>query len=249
MKISRLYNIPYRELDFVNVNLSKDNLLFLDPLKIKRSKTEMGKSCYRKVTEFINNLLELARNRNYEELLKVVDNLYERNETRLGYGLITSFGKSFGQNGGKYLMQSLANNDLILSGKVEDIFDCMMVLPNIAEDKVSDLVTSIIFIDLINYTQQQCQKWKIPTKKIELRKLCWKHETSEWVKVFANLPTFKREPIVFVPKEFIGNKFIFSHEKLYREVIIPIYKDREKGIPGSQYIISFKNRKETCFGK
>ena len=248
MKLSTLYQIPYQKLEFVNLSLKQDNLLFIDPLKLKRSKTEMGKTCYKKVEEFINNLLKLARERNYKELLKIVDNLYERNETRLGYGLITSFGKSFGQNGGKYLVQAL-NNDLIISGQVEDIFDCLMVLPNIAEDKVSDLITSIIFMDLISFTQKQCKKWKIPTKRVELKKLCWNHEKSEWVKLTKKLPTYREDPIVFVPKEFVGKRFIFSHVKLYRDVIIPMYKDREKGFDDSKFIIKFKNRKETCFRK
>ena len=59
MKLSTLYQIPYQKLEFVNLSLKQDNLLFIDPLKLKRSKTEMGKTCYKKVEEFINNLLKL----------------------------------------------------------------------------------------------------------------------------------------------------------------------------------------------
>ena len=36
MNISLKYHIPARKLDFVNINLSKDNKIFLDPLKIKK---------------------------------------------------------------------------------------------------------------------------------------------------------------------------------------------------------------------
>ena len=36
------------------------------------------------------------------------------------------------------------------------------------------------------------------------------------------------KPIVFVPKSFTGKKFLFSYDKLYRDVIIPLYKEREK---------------------
>ena len=248
MKISRLYNIPYQALDFVNISIVKDNLLFIDPLKIKRSGTEMGRICYKKIEEFIDNLLQLAKERKYTELLKIVDNLYERNETRLGYSITSSFGKSFGANGGKYLVQALTNNDMIMSGKVEDIFDCMMVLPNIAEDKVSDLITSIIFMDLIKYTQEQCKLWNIPTKRIELKKLCWDHKKSEWVHITKKLPVYNDEPIVFVPKKFAGKSFTFSHKRLYRDAIIPIYKDREKKIRGSKYIVKYKNGRKHVLG-
>ena len=33
MNISNKYHIPAKELDFVNINLSKDNRLFIDPLR------------------------------------------------------------------------------------------------------------------------------------------------------------------------------------------------------------------------
>ena len=244
-----MYDIPAKKLEFVNVNLDKDNKIFLDPLKIKRSKTEFGKKCYNKIEEFINNLLNLAKNRNYKELLKIIDNLYERNETRLGYSINSSLGKSFGENGGKNLVQSLANNKMIINGKVEDIFDCLMIVPNIGEDKVSDLITSIIFMDLIEYTQKQCNMLKIPLEKVKIKKLCWNHQESNWIKLNTELPIFEKKPIVFVPKEFAGIQYIFSYEQLYRDVIIPLYKEREKKTPGSKYIIKFKSRKKTCFRK
>ena len=41
---------------------------------------------------------------------------------------------------------------------------------------------------------------------------------------------------------------MFSYEKLYREVIIPLYKEREKEIPGSRFVIQYKNGKKHVLG-
>lgn len=49
MKISTRYHIPAVKLDFANINLSKDNLLFLDPLRIRNGSTELHKRCYCKI--------------------------------------------------------------------------------------------------------------------------------------------------------------------------------------------------------
>lgn len=242
MKISTVYKIPAYKLDFFNIDVKIDNKMFLDPLRIKKSNTELGKKCYKNIERFINNLLDLVKQRDYKELLNIIDNLYERNETRLGYSIDTNFGKSFGENGGKNLVQSLSNNKMIINGKVEDIFDCIMIIPNIGEDKVSDLITSIIFLDLIKYTQEQCNMWKIPLENVKVKKLCWSNEKAEWIKLKTELPVYKNKPIVFVPKEFIGKQHIFCYEHLYRDVIIPLYKEREKKNKGSKFVIKFKNR-------
>ena len=121
MKISVKYNLPARELNFVNINLDKDNKLFIDPLKIRRGKEEIHKRCYNKIETFVNMMIKLAKDRKYSKLLELVNNFYERNETRLGYSLETTHGKSFGENGGIDLVKVLVKDDIVESGFVEDI--------------------------------------------------------------------------------------------------------------------------------
>lgn len=41
------------------------------------------------------------------------------------------------------------------------------------------------------------------------------------------MPIHSKRPIVFVPKSFVGKEYIFSYEKLYRELIIPEYNENE----------------------
>ena len=248
MKISLKYHISANKLDFVNINLSKDNKIFIDPAKIKKGTSEFHKSCYQKVENFIQNLLELSKRREYSTLMKIIENLYERNETRLGYSLETTHGKSFGENGGRDLIRLLAKNEWVQNGEVEDIFDCLIMIPNIGEDKVSDLITTILFTDLINYTQKQCEMWDIEMQKVKLDKLCWDAENEKWVRLKEELPMHNERPIVFVPKSFTGKKYLFSYEKLYRDVIIPLYKEREKTTKGSRFVVQYKNGKKHVLG-
>ena len=149
MKISRKYQLPAEKLDFININLAKDNKIFIETVKIKNGTSESHKTCYKKIDSFIQILLELSRKREYKKLLEIIDNFHERNETRLGYSLESTYGKSFGENGGRDLVKLLAKNEMVSNGEVEDIFDCLIMVPNIGEDKVSDLITTIIFLDLI----------------------------------------------------------------------------------------------------
>lgn len=248
MNISIKYHIPARKLDFININLTKDNKLFIDPLRIRNGNTEFHKRCYSKIEMFVNSMINLAQNRQYKKLLEFIDNFYERNETRLGYSIQTIYGKSFGENGGTDLVKSLTKNDILESGFVEDIFDFLIMVPNIGEDKVSDIITTIIFLDLVEYTQEQCKLWKIPTEKVALDKMCWNAEIEIWEKIEAELPVYSNKPIVLVPKSFVGSSYLFSYEKLYREVIIPLYKDLELQNKGSRFVVKYKNGRVHVLG-
>ena len=193
MKISRKYQLPAQKLDFVNINLAKDNKIFIDPVKIKNGTSEIHKTYYKKIDSFIQILLELSRKREYKKLLEIIDNFHERNETRLGYSLESTYGKSFGENGGRDLVKLLAKNEMVSNGEVENIFDCLIIVPNIGEDKVSDLITTIIFLDLIKYTQEQCNLWKIEMKNVSISKLCWNADNETWIKVKKQLPIDERK--------------------------------------------------------
>lgn len=248
MNISTKYHIPARELDFVNINLSGDNQLFIDPLKLKKENKPLHQKAYQEVNYFMQKLLNLARERKIEEINQIIENLYERNETKLGYSLRTKHGKSFGENGGKILFHTLAKSEMILAGLVEDIFDCIIMLPNIGEDKVSDLITTIIFLDLVEYTKQQCQKYNIPTRQVELEKLCWNAQKEQWEKVITELPIHCKTPIVFIPKSMVSRKVEFSYEQLYRQLIIPFYKQRELEDPESKLVFHYKNGRNQVKG-
>ena len=235
-------------MDFVNIDLTKDNKLFIDPLRIRNGKTDFHKNCFAKIERFVEIMINLSQERKFKELIEFIENFYERNETRLGYSIDTMYGKSFGENGGTDLVKQFTKNNIWESGFVEDIFDFMMVIPNIAEDKVSDLITTILFLDLIEYTQNQCEKWKIPTKKVTLDKLCWNSDSETWEKRKKELPVYRDRAFVLVPKSFVGKDYIFSHEKLYRDVIIPMYKELELKNKESKFVVRYKNGRVHVLG-
>lgn len=241
MNISTKFHIPARKLDFVNINLTNDNKLFIDPLLIKRGNTEFHKNCYKTIENFVSKLLLLAHQKQYTVLSEFINNMYERNETKLGYSQDTTYGKSFGENGGTDLIKLLSKNGILESGFVEDIFDCLIMIPNIGKDKVSDLITTIIFLNLVKYTQEQCAKWNIPTKLVKLSKLCWNSRIEKWEEREEVLPLYNEKPIVFVPKSFTDKNYIFSYEKLYRKIIIPLYKELELKNDESKFVIKYKN--------
>jgi len=42
MKLNCKYKIPYKDLDFVNIDLKGDNKFFIDPYKLKKGETRIS---------------------------------------------------------------------------------------------------------------------------------------------------------------------------------------------------------------
>ena len=65
MKLFTKYNIPDNA-GFVNVELAKDNTVWIDPMMMHMDKSEMGKRCCLIVQQYFSHLLKLAINNDYK---------------------------------------------------------------------------------------------------------------------------------------------------------------------------------------
>lgn len=244
MKLYRYFGIK-EETDFVNVRLEKDNRLFIDPFLIYKSKNQFDKQCYKNIEEFFTILIEYAKKKDDKNAIKLVKNLYEREETRLGYSLKSYSGKGFSKSGGIKLYNALKENHALQEGLVKDIFDCNIMLTNLGEDKISDLVTSIIFLKLVEFTEEQCSKYQIPTYEVKINKKCWNADKLIWENISCKLPIDKKEnPIVFVPKNITSYKQTFTYENVYQEIYIPYYEQIELNSGNKELLIEYKNGKK-----
>lgn len=241
MRINNKYHLPREEISFVNIELSKDNLYFLDPYRIYQGEDELSKECKKIIEEYMKQLLEVTKARCKKKADELTKYLIERNETRLGYSHHHIKGKSMGKGGGKDFVQLLVENKQTMDGLIEDIFDCAIMIDNVGEDKVSDLLTSLLSIPLIRYTQEECNMWKIPMKNVILKKKNWDAEKKIWVTLETSLPIYNKMPIILVPKKFVSRNYVFSYKTFYRDVIIPEYKKRELSNPNSDILIHYKN--------
>lgn len=241
MKLCRYLKLE-QETEFVNIKLEKDNKLFIDPFLLKTGESNFCRECYQKVENFFQKLVKYAKEGKDKEAYKLVRNLYEREETRLGYSLKSYSGKGFSKTGGMALYRNIKESQAFSLGILEDIFDCAIMLDKIGEDKISDFITSLIFLDLITFTQEKCKEYHIPIEEIEIVKKCWNSKEEKWEKIHTKLPLDKKKnPIVFTPKEIVDFHMMFSYQKIYQDFYIPFYEQQELQNGNEKLIIRYKN--------
>lgn len=144
------------ELDFVDVYINTDMPLFVDPYFISRENNEWCKNATEEIRNFFQKIIENI-NRNPNLCKKMLSNLKETNETRLGLSKGRPNGRGIGGKQANYLFEKLSNSKAVQTGFIQDISECELMVDGISFDKISDMTINIIRKYLIKYTQIQCE--------------------------------------------------------------------------------------------
>lgn len=204
MNISEYFKIGYQQskLDFVDVRLNTDNLLFVDPRLIESLDTPLVKIMQKHLEIYWGELIKNVRQKSFKEADYLLSGLGEPNETRLGYAFSKHYGNSVGDKLKQSISDTIYNNLAVKTGVLSHFADIELFFKDISSDRISDMTTKIIKSTLIEYTQEQCRLHNIPMKKF-IQDDIFDCETLKWVKNNVQLPEYYGKPIIFVPKYIV----------------------------------------------
>ena len=225
MTICQKYGIK-EDVDFYDIDLKRDNKLFVDPYMIAIARSDLAHKCHNDVVVYFSQLLSFARSNNKEEGYKLVEYLKENNEFRLGYSKDKSRGNGFGEERGRQLFDEIQSSSATKAGVLEDIFDTSVMIKGVGADLISDLTLNIICENLINYTQEQCKRYSIPMELVRLKRPVWSPKANEWVHNYQTmLPVADGKPIIFVPKDFARSTLVYNYTRFYSKGMMEYYEN------------------------
>ncbi|PHR93127.1 MAG: hypothetical protein COA80_13700 [Leeuwenhoekiella sp.] len=204
MNISYFFDLGSQQpdLDFVDIKLETDNLLFIDPRLIEFSQSRYSSEMHFCIESFWGEFIKRVRSKDKREIYSLLAGLKEPQETRLGYSRSAFQGKSVANKLKPKLVEALRANKAIQSGVLSHFADVELFIEDISSDRISDITTKIIKSVLIRYTQQQCKLLGIPMKLVKQDDIYNPH-TNCWDKEVVSLPVHLDEPILFVPKDIV----------------------------------------------
>lgn len=204
MNISSQYNLGLNQskLDFVDVRLHTDNMLFIDPRLIELSQKAIVVKMQHYLKIFLSELLDSIKAKDKKQIKYFLSGLSEPRETRLGYSFGGSNGKSVGEKIKPKFELALTNSILLKYGILNNLGDFDLFIEDMGCDRISDVTTKIIKSVLVEYTQEQCKIHKIPTVEV-VQKHLFDVNTLKWTEKKVNLPLDLGLPIIFVPKEIV----------------------------------------------
>ena len=213
-------NKKQSQLDFVDIPLDTDIRLYVDPYALYISPVDWIRTAGALVVGYFDRLLEALKKGDRAKAMTMLAHLHEPNETRLGQSKGSPNGRGWGDKQVRQLYDALARSKAIRSGLLKDIGDLEIFLPGIAEDKISDLAINVIRSELVAYTQEQCELHEVPTEEVPAS-VFWNPDEERWEATYAQLPVYKDEGLILVPKAAVRRRLVPDGIEYYTHYILP----------------------------
>lgn len=200
--------------EFVDVAINRDNLLFIDPVLIQNNDDEWSIESNKLIQSFFDVFYEAYRQSDDMGKRELLSHAGEQNGTRLGYGR--------GDNGKGNTVQGLLKIfsplekyifNISTIGRAEDLH---ILIPNFAEDGLSDLLTNILHDVLNRFTSYQMAKYGVKNNEL-LKFWTW---NGKWTEVEKPAYCVEGKELLVVPKNIVRKKYLFSVHQYFRRIII-----------------------------
>ncbi|PHR26739.1 MAG: hypothetical protein COA36_11385 [Desulfotalea sp.] len=206
MKLSEKFNLrkTQYELDFVDIDLTKDTPLFIDPYFLAQRNDQWSIDANRSIRSFFQHIINLIRANSIDQGRELFVHLGEPNETCLGLSKGAPQGRGVGSGDASKIFNSLLQSTAVRTGIVEDIEDCRVLVAGVDKDKISDMATNVIRKHLMEYTQKQCELWEIPLQNNVPSGFFWDRHEREWKNNYSKMLIVDEKKILLTPKGIVS---------------------------------------------
>lgn len=241
MKISNYLGKSPENLPFLDVDMDKDNLLFIDPraIRIASLREDFNSNKYaKKAVLYMDSFFDIITaavlkqastgkvDLHAQDLLK---KFKEPNETRLGMSTKSLKGIGGGDVVGKNIWDVLSKNLLALVkiGLLKRVEELSIFVPKVGKDITSDLTTRLIFEVLVEFTQDMMNLYtKLGSSGRQAKNLrAWCLNPNQWIENDFCLPHYNGKPLLLVPREWVRPNPVISREKYFQNGCLTYIQD------------------------
>jgi hypothetical protein len=229
MRVSEYYNLGRTQpsLDFVDVDITGDVKIFIDPPALRLVPSEWGDECVFLIQNFFQTVLQAIKDGRDDYAKKLLRSLREPNETHLGLSKERARGRALGYESAVGVYDALSRSEAAKSGLLEDLEDTILMVDGIDKDIVSDMTTNIIRGLLIKYTNQICPLYGIPLVMGVDSGPLWNPIERGWFSQLISLPIAERK-ILLVPKAIVRKRMDYDASEYYTDYILEYLMEEEK---------------------
>jgi hypothetical protein len=229
VRVSEHYSLGLTQpsLEFVDVDIRSDTRVFVDPRALHSLDSPWGNECVTLLQSFFTTVLDAIHRGNDNRARDLLASLTEPNETHLGLSRGRAQGRGMGRDLARETWEALRVSRAVSSGLIQDLEDTILFIDGIGIDIISDITTNIIRGPLIDFTNDACKYYGIPTTSGVASGRLWDHRRREWTNRFVSLPMTKHGPLLLVPKGIVRRSPTYAPGEYYNHYVLPFLQAEE----------------------
>lgn len=232
---SEAFDLPvtHAGLDFVDIDLSTDMPLFLDPYAIQIRHDQWSDRCGDHIRSFFSTLLDVLRVDDLARAGHLLNHLHEPNETHLGVSQGRPSGRGIGDHKAAMLANALVRSRAFQTGVLSDISEAELFIHGVGRDTISDLTTNVLRGLLADYTAEQCQLHNVSMQTVGSIGPVWNIQTQRWEARQVRLPVYQRRPVLLVPKFSVRHRLSLDSQEFWNHHMIEFLRQEYLDAGGS----------------
>lgn len=224
------FNLPFlqEEVDFAIPFLDEDIPLYVDPFLLWKIQSQQDNALHTSVVNSFNQLGHFFVNENEAEARKILIELTECNEAGLGSST-TRIGRTIGEKTANEILTLFTSIPQVNKQGFQHFEEIQLFIDNISKDRISDITCSLIKSFLIDYTIEQCKKWKIPIEKCSVSLFDYKTLKIRSEETYLPLNPKNGQAIILIPKRWLRYVPWINYDDYFESYYI---KDIDKAYDG-----------------
>lgn len=262
MEISKIFglNKSQAELDFIDIDVTKDIALFLDSYFLGIRLDPLSMDASNTVKSFFKHLIKLIQEGKKSEAFALFSRFKEPNTTCLGLSKSKPQGKGPGHHDAQGILKNIMKSKAVETGLIQDLEDSILFVDGFGKDKLSDMTTNLITKHLITYTQEQCKLHNINSMEQRASGYYWDADRNLWVNEYTNMLIVNNKPILLIPKGIASYCDQYTPEKYYNKFVLeylqndlvsiePIFKSKKANGKEIVHKKTLKQSEEYAYSK
>lgn len=240
--ITEYYGIS-EPVPFVNVEVTADNRLYVDPHAIRLRKSgqpfaDLALLCLDTFTQEVTDSILQGTPASLRRGEQILQRFVEPWETRLGMSRRGFHGHGGGDIVGTWIWGVLTDDveALVRIGVLKQIEDLPLFVDGVDRDITSDITTRIVFDALVKFTAQMLVQYPEFTggdhQVGTFTKQIWSTDALDWVDVEVTLPVADGKALLLVPTGWARPTLLMSAGRYYGTSVLT-FAQLEQAVVGS----------------
>jgi hypothetical protein len=190
------------ELDFAIPFLDEDIPLYLDPFLLWSSPSQQDQSLHTGLLNAFNHLGRLAQQNKERQAISTLVIASECKEVGMGSSA-TRKGKRIGEAKAAEIIDIFKRIPQYGQSGFRHFEEIQLFVDGISRDRISDISCSFLKSFLVDFTQQQCQRYGIPMQTSNVDIYDYRSNVFELKQVLLPSTPVDNSPVILVPKRWL----------------------------------------------